>query len=53
VKPYAQFTQPQQSVAIIEDMLQGICKILQPSKPMLLNWEREMQTLLMSLDAFT
>jgi hypothetical protein len=36
-EPYAQFPQPQQSVAIIEDMLQETCKTSQPSNPTQLN----------------
>jgi hypothetical protein len=52
-EPYAQFSQPQQSVPLLEDILQETCKILQPSKLMRLNWEKAMQTSLMSLDAFT
>jgi hypothetical protein len=52
-EPYAQFPQPQQSVAVIGGYAEETCKTLQPSKPMRLNWVKAMQTLPMSLDAFT
>jgi hypothetical protein len=35
------------------DMLQGTCKLLQPSQPMQMKWVKEMQTSLMSFDTFT
>jgi hypothetical protein len=37
----------------LEDTLRKTCKLLQPSKPMHTKWVKEMQTSLMSLDAFT
>jgi hypothetical protein len=37
----------------LEDALQETCKISQPSKPMQTKRVKEMQTSVMSLDAFT
>jgi hypothetical protein len=37
----------------LEDTLRETCKISQPFKPMQTKWVKEMQTSLMSLDAFT
>jgi hypothetical protein len=37
----------------LEDTLREACKISQPSKPMQTKWVKEMQTSLMSFNAFT
>jgi hypothetical protein len=50
---YAHLPQPQKVWPSLEDALQEACKILQPSIPMQTKWVKEMQTSLMSLDAFT
>jgi hypothetical protein len=52
-EPYAQYPQPQQSMAIIGGYVAETPKTSQPSKPTRLNLVRAMQILPMSLDAFT
>jgi hypothetical protein len=53
-EPYAHLPQPQKKVwPSLEDTLRETCKISQPSKPMQTKRVKEMQTSLMSLDAFT
>jgi hypothetical protein len=47
------FLNHNKNVATLEDTLQETCKLLQPSKPMQTKWVKEVQTSLMSFDAFT
>jgi hypothetical protein len=53
VEPYAHLPQPQQSVAIIRGYAARNMQNSQPSKPMQTKWVKEMQTSLVSLNAFT
>jgi hypothetical protein len=52
-EPYAQYPQPQQSVAIVGGYVARNMQTLQPSNPTRLNLVRAMQILPMSLGAFT
>jgi hypothetical protein len=52
-KPYAQFSQPQQSVSIIKGYAARNMQNIAAIQANALNWVKAMQTLLMSLDAFT
>jgi hypothetical protein len=52
-EPYAQFSQPQQSVSIIKGYAARNMQNIAAIQANALNWVKAMQTLLMSLDAFT
>jgi hypothetical protein len=52
-EPYAQFPQPQQSVAIIGGYAVRNMQNIAAIQANATHWEKVMQTLLMSLDTFT
>jgi hypothetical protein len=52
-EPYAHLLNHNKVSPSLEDTLQETCKISQPSKRMQTKWVKEMQTSLMTLDAFT